>query len=563
MLEDNFLKKIIYLILFIFTYNIFALTSDDVNEKDYNSKLQGGLDNYPKFNQDFAKENPYQGVSNQYPEFDKKNSVENPYAKNDNSGNKSDFIYEKPGYPEFDRKNSTENPYDNSKYSSNKKKYYSETVNERNEKYNRILIIYMTGSDGNPNGLSEDIKYEKEYYKNIKGFNVTDFLEIETRQRQVTGTNLHTGEYVSVVQDAEYVFPKDAGLDSLPQTGVIFTAVPINKIRDGIYDNGISYLLEWVSNERYVGKIRIVGHGSSHGTVGMDVYGYHEPRISLKHLVVARWLVKGGIIKNKYDKFHTNPGVLAQYGLRTIHVASCLAGSYDPHININKAGTGKLDRNKIYHHKLNNIDTFNLQPDYGDKQPLPPWAYHVEGVDYGSGIAQYEGVLAEEYDIHGVRVTGAMDSIVVGFDGKYHRTVDDGTPEQVFIYRTFYEAYSDYKTKAAPYENSGYSAGSQYLNLKERRYRFEQRIINGRKELVILSKSIREGNSSTFKQENVTEAFEINFVKTKIPPGMTSGTIIIPPTKYCLMVVGDGSGYSHVTLTEVLAKSPNKLRVIT
>ena len=92
-------------------------------------------------------------------------------------------------------------------------------------------------------------------------------------------------------------------------------------------------------------------------------------------------------------------------------------------------------------------------------------------------------MLAEEYDIHGVRVTGAMDSIVVGFDGKYHRTVDDGTPEQVFIYRTFYEAYSDYKTKAAPYENSGYSAGSQYLNLKERRYRFEQRIINGRKRI--------------------------------------------------------------------------------
>ena len=43
-----------------------------MNEKDYNSKLQGGLDNYPKFNQDFAKENPYQGVSNQYPEFDKR-----------------------------------------------------------------------------------------------------------------------------------------------------------------------------------------------------------------------------------------------------------------------------------------------------------------------------------------------------------------------------------------------------------------------------------------------------------------------------------------------------------
>ena len=51
------------------------------------------------------------------------------------------------------------------------------------------------------------------------------------------------------------------------------------------------------------------------------------------------------------------------------------------------------------------------------------------------------------------------------------------------------------------------------------------------KELVILSKSIREGNSSTFKQENVTEAFEINFVKTKIPPGMTSGNNYYPTYK--------------------------------
>lgn len=267
---------------------------------------------------------------------------------------------------------------------------------------------------------------------------------------------------------------------------------------------------------------------------------------------MARWLINGGVKKCKNDNFHSDPGKQALRGLTNIHVLSCLAGSYNSKSYVNNPGNGSFDKNHLYNNKKHNISAYNLRPDSFDESNLPSYMRTSEP-NYGSGISQYVNVFRKEYNIYGIEITGSVNSVIM-HNGKPYRTIEDNSPEQLFIYHAIKDSYDDYKRKAQPSIDTGYGCEEMLISFTEKRYKINKTIQNGS-----ININIEKLGSAGIG----FRPYEIEFVKTKLIPDLSSYTLVIPKTNYILTVTSGAHDYKgQVTLCEQLTHSSNKIREV-